>query len=222
MISTVVPAFKYLMEQRKLTEQTIRAFNLGYVSNTGDIYVGAELASPVPILDKRFYHSSLFPIFDLYGKCIAASVRPLGPTKTKYINTEYEKKEHLYGLSVTWQACLKAQEVYVVEGNISLLQMYQAGITNCVAMLGSRLSPTQVCLLNRFVKKIIMVPDGDKAGRKFIEKMNDEVIPTKLYDSDITFSYVELPDGQDPDDYLKEHTKDQFLALPVYDLSKRS
>lgn len=219
MISTVVPAFKYLIEQRKLTEDTIRNFNLGYVSSIGDIYIGAEFTDVIPQLDKRFYNSSLFPIFDLYGKCIAVSVRPLGPTKTKYINTEYEKKEHLYGLSVTWQACLQAQEVYVVEGNISLLQMHQAGIKNCVAMLGSRLSPAQVCLLNRFVKKIIMVPDSDKAGRKFIEKMQDEIIPTKLYDSDIKFTYIELPDGKDPDDYFREHTKDDFLGLKEEELN---
>src|SRR6185437_994028 len=165
MISTVVPAFKYLIEERKLTESTIRTFNLGYVSKVGDVYVGAEFTEKLPLLDKRFFNSSLFPVFDLYGKCIAVSVRPLGPTKTKYINTEYEKKEHLYGLSVTWPECLRTQTAYVVEGNISLLQMHQAGIKNYVAMLGSRLSPTQVCLLNRFVKKIIMVPDSDKAGR---------------------------------------------------------
>ena len=219
MISTVVPAFKYLIEQRQLTEETIRKFNLGYVSQIGDIYIGAEFTDVIPQLDKRFYNSSLFPIFDLYGKCIAVSVRPLGPTKTKYINTEYEKKDHLYGLSVTWSDCLKAQEVYVVEGNISLLQMHQAGITNCVAMLGSRLSPTQVCLLNRFVKKIIMVPDSDKAGRKLIEKMQDEIIPTKLYDSDIKFTYIELPAGKDPDDYFREHTKEDFLSLAEMELN---
>jgi DNA primase len=218
MISKVIPAFKYLIDERKLTEETIRAFNLGYVAPNGDIYVGAEFTDKIPLLDKRFYNSSLFPIFDLYGKCIAASVRPLGPSKTKYINTEYEKKEHLYGLSVTWPECLKTQTVYVVEGNISLLQMYQAGINNCVGMLGSRLSQIQVCLLNRFVKKIVMVPDSDKAGRKFIEKMQDEIIPTKLYDSDIKFTYIELPNGNDPDDYFKSHTKEDFLSLGEQEL----
>jgi len=219
MISTVVPAFKYLIEERKLTESTIRTFNLGYVSKVGDVYVGAEFTEKLPLLDKRFFNSSLFPVFDLYGKCIAVSVRPLGPTKTKYINTEYEKKEHLYGLSVTWPECLRTQTAYVVEGNISLLQMHQAGIKNCVAMLGSRLSPTQVCLLNRFVKKIIMVPDSDKAGRKLIEKMQDEIIPTKLYDSDIKFTYVELPDGNDPDDYFKTHSVDDFLSLTEQEIN---
>jgi DNA primase len=217
MISKVVPAFKYLIDERMLTEETIRLFNLGWVAHNGDIYIGAEFTDKIPLLDKRFYNSSLFPIFDLYGKCIAASVRPLGPTNTKYINSQYEKSEHLYGLNVTWKECLKEQKVYVVEGNISLLQMYQAGITNCVAMLGSKLSSKQVCLLNRFVKNIVLVPDSDKAGLQVIEKLRDN-IPTKLYDSDIKFTYVSLPAGTDPDDYMKLHTKEDFLHIAEQEL----
>ena len=91
MISTVLPSYKYLIEQRKLTEETIRLFNLGYVSTNGEVYVGADFTGPLPVMDKRFYHSTMFPIFDLYGSCIAVSCRPLGPTQTKYINTAYEK-----------------------------------------------------------------------------------------------------------------------------------
>lgn len=220
MIPTVLPAYKYLIETRKLNEETIRKFGLGYITSEGIVYLPAEFTSTLPQLDKKhFFNSTLFPIFDLYGNCIAASVRPLGPTKTKYINTEYEKKDHLYGLSVTWPECLKEQSVYVVEGNVSLLQMYQAGIKNCVAMLGSRLSPTQVCLLSRFVKKIVMVPDADKAGRNLLDKMHDEIIPKKLYDADVKFMYVELPDGQDPDDYFKTHTKQDFLGLAEKELA---
>src|SRR5579863_7495082 len=145
MITTALPAYKYLIEQRKINEDTIRAFHLGYIAQEGDTYVGANFPGKLPLMDKRFNHSTMFPIFDLYGTCIAVSARPLGPTQTKYINTSYEKSEHLYGLSVTAASCLQAQTVYVVEGNISLLQMYQVGIKNCVAMLGSKLSTRQVC-----------------------------------------------------------------------------
>lgn len=217
MISTVLPAFKYLLETRKLTEETIRAFNLGYISKDGIVYIGAEFNKTLPVFDKRFYYSTMFPVFDIYGACIALSVRPLGPTQTKYINTVYEKSEHLYGLSVTWRECLQEQAVYVVEGNISMLQMYQAGIKNCVAMLGSKLSTRQVCLLSRFVKKIVLVPDADKAGLKLIKKMQEN-IPTKLYDTDIKFTYVQLPAGQDPDDYFRLNSKQDFLSIPEEEL----
>src|SRR5690349_15755638 len=148
MITTVLPAYKYLIESRGINEDTIRTFNLGYISKDGIPYIDAGFSSVLPAVNKQFFHSTIFPVFDLYGTCVALSVRPLGPTQTKYINTVYEKSDHLYGLSVTWKECLKEQTVYVVEGNISLLQMHQAGIKNCVAMLGSKLSAKQVCLLS--------------------------------------------------------------------------
>lgn len=218
MISRVLPSYKYLIEQRKLNEDTIRTFHLGYIAQDGEVYIDADFVGKLPLMDKRFYHSTMFPIFDLYGTCVAVSARPLGPTQTKYINTSYEKSEHLYGLSETWKECLKEQTVYIVEGNLSLLTSYQAGIKNCVAMLGSKLSLRQVCLLSRFVKKIILVPDADKAGQKLIEKMQKEIIPTKLYDADVKFTYIELPNGQDPDDFFKTHSRQDFLSLAEQEL----
>lgn len=217
MISTVLPAYKYLSEVRKLNEDTINTFNLGYVSPEGSVYVGADFTGTIPLMDKRFFHATMFPIFDMFGTCVAVSVRPLGLTQTKYINTAYEKSEHLYGLNITWKDCFKEGKVYVVEGNISLLQMYQAGIKNCVAMLGSKLSVRQVCLLSRFVKNIVIVPDSDKAGTQLIAKLQEN-IPGKLYDADVKFSYIQLPPGQDPDDYFKINTKQDFLNLSEEEL----
>lgn len=219
MISTVLPAYKYLLEERKLNEDTIRSFHLGYCAQDGEVYIDADFQGQLPPLDKRFYHSTMFPIQSVYGDTIAVSCRPLiaKPDSPKYINSSYEKADHLYALAQTWHKCLKEKAVYVVEGNISLLQMWQAGIKNCVAMLGSNLSTTQVCLLNRFVTKIVMVPDSDKAGMNVIEKLRKN-IPQKMYDSDIQFFYVQLPQGTDPDDYFKAHTKQEFLALPEQEL----
>jgi DNA primase len=206
------------MQERKLSEQVILKFNLGYVDKNGETYIGADFTGTLPPLDKRFYHSTMFPIFSAFGECIAVSCRPLNPSPTKYINSTYDKAKNLYGLSVTWQDCLREKSVYVVEGNISLLQMYQAGIKNCVAMLGSNLSTFQVALLNRYVTKIVMVPDSDIAGMNVIEKLKKN-LPTKLYDSDIQFTYVKLPPSQDPDDYFKQHTKEEFLAIPQLELN---
>lgn len=219
MISRVLPAYSYLMNERKINEETILKFHLGYVAPDGETYIDADFLDKLPVLDKRFYHSTMFPIFDLYNNIIGVSCRPLVQKigSPKYLNTSYEKSEHLYGLSETWKDCLKEQTVYIVEGNLSLLTSYQAGIKNCVAMLGSKLSLHQVCLLSRFVKKIILVPDADKAGQKLIEKMQEN-IPTKLYDSDVKFTYVELPAGQDPDDYFKVHSMQDFLGLGEQEL----
>ena len=135
------------------------------------------------------------------------------PGTPKYTNTVYEKANHLYGLNVTWKKCLQDQKVYVVEGNVDVLQTYQAGIHNVVGMLGSAFSFTQLCLLSRFVKKIVFVPDPDKAGKGLLEKLQ-KAIPKKFYDSDIEFFYIALPIGQDPDNYFKAHSKEEFLSLP--------
>lgn len=220
MISQILPSNRYLMQERGLSEEIILKFNLGYVDKNGECYIGADFTGTLPQLDKRFYHSTLFPIFTAYGECLAVSCRPLNPSPTKYINSTYDKAKHLYGLSVSWKDCLKEKCVYVVEGNISLLQMYQAGIKNCVAMLGSNLSTFQVALLNRYVTKIVMVPDSDKAGMNVIEKLKKN-LPMKLYDSDIQFAYVKLPTGTDPDDFFKGglHTKKDFLDIPQMELS---
>ena len=219
MISQILPSNRYLIQERKLTEEVILRFHLGYVDHSGEVYVDADFQGKLPSLDKRFYHSTMFPIFSVYGECVAVSCRPLNPSPTKYINSTYDKAKHLYGLAQTWQDCLREKAIYVVEGNISLLQMYQAGIKNCVAMLGSNLSSYQVALLNRFVTKIIIVPDSDKAGMNVIGKLKKKV-ETKLYDSDISFTYIQLPQGQDPDDYFKNgsHTLQDFKALPEEEL----
>jgi DNA primase len=84
-------------------------------------------------------------------------------------------------------------------------------------MLGSKLSVRQVCLLSRFVKKIVLVPDSDKAGIKMVGKLQEN-IPTKLYDADVKFTYIQLPTGQDPDDFFKIHSKQDFLNLPEEEL----
>lgn len=217
MISTVLPAYKYLIEERKLNEDTIRAFHLGYVDHSGEIYLDADYQGKLPQLDKRFYHSTMFPIQDVYGSTVAVSCRPLGPSSTKYINTSYEKADHLYGLSLTYKDILKTQKVYVAEGNLSAITPWQSGLKNVVALLGINISHTQLCLLNRFAKQVCFMVDADKAGENFIEKMRQQ-IPSRFYDTDMKFSFVTFPKGQDPDSYFQNHTLQDFLALPEQEL----
>jgi DNA primase len=212
MITTALPAYKYLIEERKLSEETIRFWNLGYIAQDGEVYVGADFSGKLPSMDKRFYHSTMFPIFDLYGNVISVSVRPLGSSKIKYINSSYEKADHLYGLFQNYREILKTQKVYVAEGNLSMITPWQHGLKNVVALLGINLSHTQLCLLNRFAKSVCFMVDADKAGENFIEKMKQQ-IPSRFYDSDLKFSFIQLPIGEDPDSYFKKHSKEEFLKL---------
>lgn len=218
-IPLILPGFKYLIESRKLTEETIRAFNLGYMDDKGMPYIGADFQGKLPAMPNTFKNSVLFPIADVYGNVVSVSARPLGTSASKYINTSYEKADHLYGLAHTWKDCLQQQSAYIVEGNLSLLTPWQHGVKNIVAMLGSNISHTQICLLSRYVKKVVFVSDKDKAGEKFIDKMK-HAIPEKFYDSDLEFFYIDLPQGSDPDDFFVKRgaTLADFKSLPEKEL----
>lgn len=210
-----LPAFKYLIEERGLSEDTIRLFHLAHRDSRGMNYVDADMTELFPELDFRFNNAALFPIFDLYKKCIGVSARPLipKPDMPKYVNTSYEKAEHLYGLSETWKECVKEKAAYVVEGNVDVLQMHQKGIKNVVGMLGSNFSVSQLGLLVGFVEKVIFVPDGDAAGLNFMEKTRNTLLK-RYKDVPVSFSFLMLPTGFDPDNYLKKYSKEEFLALP--------
>jgi DNA primase len=213
----MITAFDYLKFERKLTDETIRKFHLAWCDSTGEIYIDADYQGQLPKLDKRFYHSTMFPIQSVYGDTVAVSCRPLGPSPTKYINTNYEKADHLYGLFQNYKEILKAQKVYVAEGNLSMITPWQCGLKNVVALLGINISYTQLCLLNRFAKQVCFMVDADKAGDNFIEKMRQQ-IPSRFYDTDMKFSFVQLPPKQDPDSYFQTHSLEEFLDIPEQEL----
>jgi DNA primase len=214
-----LPAFEYLMNTRKLNEHTIKTFHLAHCDSRGEVYVDADFIQEIPQLDFRFNNASLFPIQDLYGNCVGVSARPFSPGKDlpKYVNTSYEKSEHLYGLNIAWKDAVKEKTIYVVEGNIDVLQMYERGIKNVCGMLGSAFSVSQLGLLIGFVEKIIFVPDGDMAGLNFMEKTKNTLLK-RYKDIPVSFSFLMLPTGFDPDSYLKKFSKEEFLALPQVEL----
>lgn len=210
-----LPGIKYLMDERKLSEQTIRDFHLGYVDPKGMTYIDADFQGLLPQMDFRFYNSSLFPVQSLYGDVVGVSCRPLiaKSDMPKYINSSYEKAEHLYGLNVTWKDLIKEKTAFVVEGNVDVLQMHERGIRNVVGMLGSNFSVIQLGLLLGFVERIIFVPDGDMAGLNFMEKTKNTLLK-RYKDVPMSFSFLMLPTGEDPDSFLKKYSKEEFLALP--------
>lgn len=199
-------------KQRGLTDQTIKTFNLGYCDTAGYVTV-PEVSS---FIDRRFYHSALFPIYNLYGEPISVSARPLSVgSPFKYVHTTYAKAHHIYGLNITWPHILKTRKAYVVEGNFDLLTLYQYGITNTVAMLGSQFSTTQLCLLTRFCDEIVIAADGDEPGIKCASKI------MKLCQSrGIKSSVLKLPPGTDPDNLVKNNGAEAFFKLAPKSLSQ--
>ena len=212
----MIRGIDYLTQTRKLSIDTIYNFHLGYIDITGNIYTDVDSSLPDVKIDPRFYDSAMFPIYDLYSNVIGISCRSLQGRKDlpKYINTVYAKGAHLYGFQSTWKDCLEAKKVYVVEGNVDTLQMWQSGIKNVVGMLGSNLTFNQICILSRFVEDIVLVPDGDNAGEKFLNKLRD-TIPHRYKNMNLNFKLVKLPSGYDPDKFLQEKGSAEFLKLEM-------
>ena len=216
-------------KQRELDAATCNKYHLGFAPGRGALVAHLSQAgfTPREMIDAnvafqnrngslvdRFYDRVMFPIFDEQGRCIAFGGRALDKDKTpaKYLNTSetpiFHKGKNLYGFNWAKEHIVAAGEVIVVEGYISAMSCWKAGIENIVAVLGTALTEAHVRTLTRFTKKIIYMFDGDAAGQKaarraiqFIEK------------DDIDLRCVTLPGGMDPDDYVRAEGVDKLREL---------
>ena len=214
---------------RALDAATCNAYRLGFAPGRGALvaHLQAKGFTPREMIDAnvafrgrngglvdRFYDRVIFPIFDEQGRCIAFGGRALDKDKTpaKYLNTSetpiFHKGKNLYGFNWAKDHIIAEGEVIVVEGYISAMSCWKAGVRNIVAVLGTALTEAHVKTLTRFTKKIIYMFDGDAAGQKaarraiqFIEK------------DDIDLRCVTLPGGMDPDDYVRANGPDKLRAL---------
>jgi len=225
-------ALDYL-KKRKISEKTIQEFKIGYALNSWNSLLSffQEKNISTNLLEKgglvlpgqkkdeyydRFRGRIIFPIFTLTGKVIAFGGRTLFNAEPKYLNSPdtplYSKGKLLYGLNFSKESIRESGEVILVEGYTDFISLYQAGITNCVASLGTSLTADQVYLALRFASKVIINYDGDSAGKVatsraiplFFEKANEPKV-------------LILPEGLDPDSCIQKYGKAEYL-----DLTKRS
>ena len=216
-------------KQRDLDAATCRTYRLGFAPGHGALvqhlaglgFTAREMIDANVAftgrsggLMDRFFDRVMFPILDEQGRCIAFGGRALDKEKTnaKYLNTSetpiFHKGKNLYGFNWAKDHIISAGEVVVVEGYISAMSCWKAGIQNIVAVLGTALTESHVKTLTRFTKKIVYMFDGDAAGQKaarraiqFIEK------------DDIDLRCVILPDGMDPDDFVHARGVDALREL---------
>lgn len=142
-------ALAYLAS-RNVELNTAFRFELGYENNR------------ITILHDRL----LFPIRNVYGDFLAWQGRALDPTVTpKYWHQSFVKTDHLYGLYENLSEIITLDQVYIVEGNIDVLTMWQCGYP-AVALMGSTLSDTQCLLLRRYCSRFVLCVDNDPAGEK--------------------------------------------------------
>ncbi len=177
-------ALEYLAK-RGISDESRRQFRLGYAPNSWDAlssYLqkrGAtkfqiERSGLVSLKDSgsgfydKFRGRLMFPILDTQGKVVAFGGRILGEGDPKYLNSPetvlYTKGQHLFGLNYSRDAIRRQGFVILVEGYLDFLIPYQHGVRNLVASLGTALTDSQVRLLGRFCRKIIVNFDPDSAG----------------------------------------------------------
>ena len=120
----------------------------------------------------------------------------------------YNKSRVLYGLWLAKREIQRSGECYVAEGYMDVISMYQAGIENIVGSCGTSLTKDQARLIHRFADRVVLVYDGDAAGNNATSRAIGI-----LLEEGLDVRVIELPDGHDPDSYIKEFGKDGFETL---------
>ena len=219
-------AAREYVEGRGLTEETCQLFRLGYAPNSWDA-LGAYLKSKGAsagqiersglVVKKeqggyydRFRGRLIFPVTDAQGRAVAFGARAMRPgDEPKYLNSPetaaYTKGRHLFGLSVSRDEIRRKKFAILVEGYLDLIVPFQHGVRNVVASLGTALTPEQAKLLGRFARKVVVNYDGDRAGVKAAKRAIEVLLA-----EDFEAKVLVLPDGADPDEFIRAHGADEY------------
>lgn len=161
----------------------------------------------------RFRKRYMFPIINIRGNVIAFSGRALPEDEKKggkYVNTSdtpvFKKSQNLFGINFAKNHC--SERVILVEGNMDVISLHQAGFENVVAPLGTSFTSEQVNLLARYTKEIVLMLDADTAGKKALLRASQ-----LLENTGLSVRVVVIPDGKDPDEYVKKNGPERFRAL---------
>src|SRR5512134_1732671 len=150
----------------------------------------------------RFRNRAVFPILSESGKVVAFGARSLDGTEPKYLNSPetvvYQKGRTLYGLSWAKEKTRQDGSIVLMEGYLDVARAIEAGVTEAVATCGTALTGSHARLVHRFAERVTLNFDQDEAGQKAARKSFDV-----LLEEGLRVSVVELPEGHDPDSFLK-------------------
>ena len=162
----------------------------------------------------RFRDRVMFPILNARGNVIGFGGRVLGEGEPKYLNSPetalFQKGQELYGLFQARNAIRNVGRVLVVEGYMDVVALVQHGVEYAVATLGTATTPTHVQKLLRAADEIIFCFDGDKAGRRAAWRALENSLAALTDSARLMFLF--LPEGEDPDSYVRQIGKDGFEA----------
>ncbi len=188
---------------------------LGGSDNAADrlLKIGAIIENERGGYYDRFRNRLTFPIRDQRGRAIGLGGRVLGDDKPKYLNSPetpiFHKGRELYGLYQARKVLKDVDCLFVVEGYMDVIALAQFGIRNAVASLGTAATPEHLEKMFRITNKVVFCFDGDEAGKKAAWRGLENSLPLLKDDKQVYFMF--LPEGEDPDTYVRDKGKDAFL-----------
>ncbi|HEY4638214.1 MAG TPA: DNA primase, partial [Burkholderiales bacterium] len=232
-------AIEYL-KRRGLSGDTAARFGLGYAPDDWQglkrafpDYENAALVECGLVIEgegkryDRFRDRIMFPIFNRRDAVVGFGGRVLGEGEPKYLNSPetplFQKGQEIYGLGHGREAMREAKRALVVEGYMDVLALAQHGVGYAVATLGTATSPVHVTRLLRELREsgseLVFCFDGDSAGRKAAWRALEVSLPLATDTTAMRFLF--LPEGEDPDSFVRAHGKEAFerLIAPAQTLS---
>ncbi len=226
--NTGAPARDYL-ERRGIPREVWKKYQLGYapigwkhflrvarskkLANQILVDSGLIIRNKAGRFYDRFRDRIMFPIRDTGGRVVAFGGRILGQGEPKYLNSPetgiFHKSTTLYGYDAARMNIRKRETAVVVEGYTDVISCHEYGVNYAVAAMGTSLTPPQLKRLQNMARQVVLVFDGDEAGRLAAERAQDLVGRGTLRGVKV----IVLPDGEDPDSYLKKHGKERFEDL---------
>ncbi len=216
------------MKRRGISPAILKKFGIGYADEQWDslyryllsqgvdkkimVELGLVSENKGKCYDK-FRNRVIFPIINTSGKVIGFGGRAIDPSDNpKYLNSPeskiFQKKNNLYGLNISRQSVGKEGFIILVEGYMDTIALYQSGVQNVAASLGTALTENQARLIKRYTRDVVLSYDADGAGRaaalRGLEILKKEDCKVKV---------LHVTDGKDPDEYVKKNGKDAFLKL---------
>lgn len=220
------PGYAY-MKNRGISEETMNRFGIGYadgdwhslldhmeslgVSRDRLMHLGLISQSKGRFYDK-FRDRVIFPIINPGGKVIGFGGRIIGDGNPKYLNSQesdvFQKKNNLYGLNLAKTDITKEDRIVLVEGYMDVISLYQAGIRNVCASLGTALTDNQARLIKRYTKNVILSYDADEAGQNAAMRGIDI-----LYQEGLRPKVLRVTGSKDPDEFISKNGRSAFVQL---------
>jgi len=224
--NTSASAARSYLKERGITPEIQELFSLGYAMDSWDcmvnflkqMHLGRNLAEASGLVLKkrqgngyydRFRNRIIFPIIDVNMQVAGFGGRVMDDAMPKYLNSPetpvYSKSRILYGLHLSKQYCRQEGSVYIVEGYFDFLSLYQHGVKNTVASLGTALTSEHVRLLKGYASKMVLVFDSDNAGVNAAKRSISTFVK-----HGVDVRIIVLPKGHDPDSFIREYGSNAF------------